>query len=909
MISFLDQLTESIFPKVTSNSLIIVPTRRAAVQIERKLGQQMSTPGFLPTCIPIADLMDLCSGIPIANETRLLIDLFSAYKKIDPTIELDDFIKWGDQILADFDEVDRNLIDTQKLFKRIVDVKEIELMFSNDEYETELLNRFWNEFSLLPLSPLKESFISYWEKLPVLYDEFNSILSKNNYCYEGLAWRKTAQSIQSNVWFKQFDTIVFAGFYALTKSEEVIINYLVKNNNAIVYKDADTYYVDDKKQEAGNYLRKGMMAEAKNFIGDDLSKTAKNINIIQCNGGTAMAKDIGLELIQQFENLPATELSNAVVVLPDDTLLLPLLQVLDKKGILHNPSMGLALTTFPLLAFIKKIKSIRTQLLNTETNIESIVGSLFEIKSFNSLFLILHKSIEELKNSLLVPVKDYREEHAFFLNLINQFIEPSVHYQKQILSCIKNEIALFGTMLNNFDEEITIQSYWTLLINHINKIRIPIEANEGEGININGFLETRLTDYKYVFIANVNEGTLPSNSISKSLIPYAIRKFYSLPCKEEQEAVTAYHFYRLIQRCDQLSLFYNSQMTATGGGEKSRFILQIENELVKVNSNIKLNYIQYQSELQPLQGEDIVIEKTDEIIDKMNAKYVNIDRTQPILGKGFSASSLSGYIYCPLKYYFEQIAKLRKPDELKGIDQMIFGRILHKAMEEIYKNQFKPTSSFYDNILLDHYIDEAIKKEYSDKQLLGNDYLLQSVIKELIARIMLIDKETANLEIMSIEETFGFDFELDFSNNIFIKGIFDRLDLVNNQLRILDYKTGSGELTIPKDFSVIFSNSDYKIVFQLLLYVYIFTKQQKGEKRKEHLVGKEILAGAYLLKKNSKSITFLNKGKAIDEDLLELFEEHLHQLIAKIMSPEIPFTQTDDFKKCKYCDFKNICSR
>jgi CRISPR/Cas system-associated exonuclease Cas4 (RecB family) len=909
MISFLDQLTESIFPKVNSNSLIIVPTRRAAVQIERKLGQRMSTPGFLPTCIPIADLMELCSGIPIANETRLLIDLFSAYKKIDPTIELDDFIKWGDQILADFDEVDRNLIDTQKLFKRIVDVKEIELMFSNDEYETELLNRFWNEFSLQPLSPLKESFISYWEKLPVLYDEFNSILSKNNYCYEGLAWRKTAQSIQSNVWFKQFDTIVFAGFYALTKSEEVIINYLVKNNNAIVYKDADTYYADDKKQEAGNYLRKGIMAEAKNFIGDDLSKTAKNINIIQCNGGTAMAKDIGLELIQQFENLPATELSNAVVVLPDDTLLLPLLQVLDKKGILHNPSMGLALTTFPLLAFIKKIKSIRTQLLNTETNIESIVSSLFEIKSFNSLFLILHKSIEELKSSLLVLVKDYREEHTFLLNLINQFIQPSVHYQKQILSCIKNEIALFGTMLNNFDEEITIQSYWTLLINHINKIRLPIEANEGEGININGFLETRLTDYKYVFIANVNEGSLPSNSISKSLIPYAIRKFYSLPCKEEQEAVTAYHFYRIIQRCDQLSLFYNSQMTATGGGEKSRFILQIENELVKVNSSIKLNYIQYQSELQPLQAEDIVIEKTDEIIDKMTTKYVNIDNTQPVLGKGFSASSLSAYIYCPLKYYFEQIAKLRKPDELKGIDQMIFGRILHKAMEEIYKNQFKPTTSFYDNILLDHYIDEAIKKEYSDKQLLGNDYLLQSVIKELIARIMLIDKETPNLEIMSIEETFGFDFELDSSNKIFIKGIFDRLDLVNNQLRILDYKTGSGELAIPKDFSVIFSNSDYKIVFQLLLYVYIFTKQQNGEKRKEHLVGKEILAGAYLLKKNSKSITFLNKGKAIDEDLLDLFEDHLHQLIGNIMSPEIPFTQTDDFKKCKYCDFKNICSR
>jgi ATP-dependent helicase/DNAse subunit B len=162
---------------------------------------------------------------------------------------------------------------------------------------------------------------------------------------------------------------------------------------------------------------------------------------------------------------------------------------------------------------------------------------------------------------------------------------------------------------------------------------------------------------------------------------------------------------------------------------------------------------------------------------------------------------------------------------------------------------------------------------------------------------------------MSIEETFAFDFALDNQTNIFIKGIFDRLDLVNNELRILDYKTGSGSLTIPKDFATIFSNSDNKIVFQLLLYVYIFNKQQQGDKPKEHLKGKEILAGAYLLKKNSKSITFLNKGKAIEQDLMDQFEFHLNELLLKIMDPSLPFTQTEDYKKCSYCDFKNICSR
>ncbi len=911
MISFLDQLTESIYPKLSSNSLIIVPTRRAAIQIERKLGRLSTKPGFLPTCIPIADLMELCSDFPIANETRLFIDLFTAYKNLDNSADLDEFLKWGDQILVDFDEIDRNLIDTKKIFKRIFDVKEIELMFSNDDVETELLNRFWSEFSMTPLSPLKLSFLTYWELLPKLYEEYHKILTQNNYCYEGLAWRKTAQSIQTNKWFKQFDCIVFAGFYALTKSEEVIIDFLIKNNNAVVFKDADTYYTNDKNQEAGNYLRKGVMLKASNFISNDLTQTQKKINIIQSNGATAMAKDIGLEIIQKFQGMSSTELSKAVVVLPDDSLLIPLLQVLDKNNVPYNPSMGLALASFPILTFIKKIKNIRSQLLNAETNIDSIVSSLFDIKSFNNLFLVLHKSIEDLKKSLLIPSSNFKEEHKFIANLLSQFNEPGIHYQKQIINCIKTEIELFGNLLKSIDTEISVQAYWNLLINHLNKIRIPIEANEGEVININGFLETRLTDYEFVFIANVNEGTLPSNSISKSLIPYAIRKFYSLPCKEEQEAVTAYHFYRLIQRCDELSLFYSNQMTSTGGGEKSRFILQIENELAKHNKNIKIKYLQYQTPLEPLKADSIIIEKTDEIIQRLNEKYINVDISADKKGKGFSASSISTYIFCPLKFYFENIAKLKKQDDIKIIDQMMFGRILHKAMEIIYKNQKDISQDFFNNSLqqIEKVVLEATKEEYSDKVLIGNDYLLQGVIKELIKRILQIDQNEKNIKIVNIEDNFSYEFNLDATNKVLIKGVFDRLDLVNNQIRILDYKTGSGKIEIPKEFIVIFNNSDYKIVFQLLLYVYIFKNRQNKVEEGLSYADKEILGGAYLLKKNSKTISFLSKGKPITKDIIDEFEDNLKNLISTIMNPAIPFNQTEDYRKCGYCDFKNICNR
>ncbi|MFM7016529.1 MAG: PD-(D/E)XK nuclease family protein [Bacteroidota bacterium] len=910
MISFLDCLITDIQHKVTSDSLIIVPTRRAAIQIERKLGQLSPEPGFLPTCIPVADLMDLGAGIPIADDTRLLIDLYTAYQKIDQQLQLDEFIKWGDQILSDFDEIDRNLIDTDKLFKRIVDAKEIEFMFSHDEYETELLNRFWKEFSMTPLSKLKLSFLSYWEILPVLYKEFQQLLQQKGYCYEGFAWRNTAQSIQNNNWFKQFDAIVFAGFYALTKSEEVIINYLVRNNNASVYIDADTYYTENKNQEAGNYLRKGIHAEVKNFIGTALSNSTKEIKIIKSNGSTAMAKDIGLELIQQFEHLPPDKLADAVVVLPDDTLLIPLLQVLDKKNIPYNPSMGMALSNFPLLAFIKKIKNIRTQLMNSESNIESIVGNLFDLNSFNNLFLVLHKSIDDLKSILLIPTNNFNQEHVFLLDLLKQFANPTVHYQKQILNCVKNEITKFGNQLINTGVNISITSYWTLLINHLHKIRIPIEANEGEGININGFLETRLTDYTDVYIANVNEGTLPSKSVSNSLIPYALRKFYSLPCKEEQEAVTAYHFYRLLQRSERVSLFYTNQMTATGGGEKSRFIFQIENELSVINKNITVSYLQYQTNLIPLSREELAIEKSEDILQKMRDKYLNVDISAGTDGKGFSPSSLASYIFCPLKFYLEQFAKLRNTDDKKVIDQMLFGRILHTAMETIYKNHKQISPDFYKQIdlQLNQIVEDATRKEFSNKKLTGNDYLLQGVIKELIKKIVLIDKQSPTLEIISIEETFAFNFKLSNKKEVLFKGVFDRLDIVNDQIRILDYKTGSGEITIPKDLQVIFKNTDYKIVFQLLLYVYIYKNNLKRNNQQDSLK-KDIITGAYLLKKNVKSITFLEKGKSISDSVLDEFESLLMNLLNEIFDPGKPFYQTDDIRKCGYCDFKNICNR
>lgn len=910
MQTFVDQVIEEISPYANQHLVVIVPTRRAATLLKSGLAKKKKTAAILPTFIPVADLIAMLCPLPIANDNALLLYLFEAYKKSDPEIEIDDFLKWGGQVLDDFNEIDRNLVNAKGLFKKVAGLKELEEIFQPDSEEIELLNVFWTQFSMKPLSPLKEEFLRYWEILPTLYNDFNDLLKSKNIAYEGMAWKWAAENIATNQAISNFNKVVFAGFYAMTKTEESIAAYLQQQNKLVVLVDADKYYAEPKFQEAGMFFRKGYLADHKSkWISDYLTTTTKNITVTGVPGKSAMAHELAVKVSELLLHVSPEERDASVVVLPDDSLLYPFLLTLTKTAVPFNPSMGFPIAQFPFLHLLKTVKIIRSQLLQSNTDlthsefVKSVLHhpilSLLTSNSSNDAASIIENKV---LNHILSVYHSIEEENSNFNEFVKLFDSLTDPVFPGIYKSIIQQIQLITSRLKPHFDKLTVKSYWQLVFAELEKVRLPFLIPDKKGVHIMGFLETRIADYKNVFIASLNEGTLPGDSIPKSLIPYSIRKAYHLPCKEEQEAVTAYHFYRLLQRTSEVHLYYNNDLTDMGGGEKSRYLLQMEMELVKANSNIHIKYLQANYQPKANLPVTISIDKSDEIISYLKKKYEYTEE-EGIKGKGFSASSLSAYIHCSLKFYFEQIAGLKMNETSTEIDPMIFGKILHKSMENIYDGKSEISADFIQEKLKDlkGIIAEATASEFRKGNLAGNDLLLQGVIEELVKRILMHDESQAPFVINGLEQELSIPYPIHEDLTVRLKGIFDRIDTHGIYTHILDYKTGGDDPSLPtKDFFKIFTDTKKKIPFQVLLYVLIYKTINPDA---------QVKAGIYQVRKSAEKVVFLTNDQPVDDKLISNYNTGLQQLISEIFNPEITFKQTDDIKKCGYCDFVRICNR
>ena len=511
---------------------------------------------------------------------------------------------------------------------------------------------------------------------------------------------------------------------------------------------------------------------------------------------------------------------------------------------------------------------------------------------------LVQNSILKQITTATESVKDEAKNLIELVRIFESLVDPVF---PGIYKSIVQEINKLSERLQPHFENLTIKSYWQLLFAELEKVRLPFLIPDKQGIHIMGFLETRVADYKNVFIASLNEGTLPGDSIPKSLIPYSIRKAYHLPCKEEQEAVTAYHFYRLLQRASQIQLFYNNDLTDLGGGEKSRYLLQIDMELAKANSTINIEYLQANYQPQPSSPVKIYIQKTEELMAFMQKKYAFVEEAD-LRGKGFSPSALSSYIQCSLKYYLEQIAGLRINEVSTAIDPMVFGNILHKCMELIYQGQTEVTTEYLKAKVKDIHqvVHEATSAAYRKGDISGNDLLLQGVIEELIKRILSYDETQTPFNIVGLEKELSVSFPIHPQLNVRLKGVFDRIDSSNNITSILDYKTGSDDPALPKELSQLFTDTKKKIPFQVLMYVLIYkivTPQAF------------IKAGIYQIRKSAEKVVFLTNEEPVNDELISFYSSGLQKIIAEIFNAAIDFKQTDDIKKCSYCDFIRICNR
>lgn len=928
--TFIEQLAEEILAN-HKNDLdrlcIVFPTRRAGLFLKKELAKRIENPVWSPTILSVQDFIETLSPYQIPDSLTLLFELFTVYQNYIPDEEFEKFYPWGVQVLNDFNEIDRSLVNAKHLFRRIIEVKEIEQEFQLGEEELGFLMEYWRTLSNKELTTIQQKFVSTWELLNKVYDDFNNVLLSQNRVYEGKAYRLIAENILEYIANKNWDKVLFAGFYALSRAEETIINKLIKDGKAEVFLDADNYYLEDKKQEAGSFFRKDKsLPETFNWKGNYFETIPKEITITAVPLQVGQAKATGNQLEKLFDNADFKP-DETAVVLADENLLFPVLSSLPEKIEHINVTMGYPLQSSPLFGLIEQLINLNKHrkkqvfyhhdvinILNhpyiRSIDQEKINNWLHDYRSNNWIY-ITRQHLETLDSpkllSLFIVVDNVSDSFDYFFDMLimikNNFDDKSdggVNIEAEFIYHFYTHLKRIQDILSKQNTTLTLSAFWKLFKDVIKTATIPFTGEPLKGLQVMGFLETRTLDFKNVFILSMNEGVLPASVKTSSFIPYNLRKAFGIPTGEDQDAVYAYHFYRLLQRAENIFLYYNTEVKSITGGEKSRYLLQIEHELVKkYPDNIHLHKQLLTTNIINVIPPPISIPKDENVFTILDA-YGN-KGTENI--KAFSASALSSYIACSLRFYFHYIAGLKEQDEVEDdIEAATFGKIFHNVMQHIYTVDKTYNSTNIDELKKQvvTITDAAIREEFTDAEdLEGKNILTRNVIIELVNRVLDNDKGNAPFAIKGLENTINSVLSISNGKSINIKGILDRTENKDNNYRIIDYKTGKVEL---KDVEVpdIFLDPKHKFVFQTFFYAWMFHQNQKEL---------TIKTGIYPLRQLSDGILWLNKGSIISEDEFKTFEEQLKILIDSIYNKDLPFSQTEDEDRCIYCPYKGICNR
>jgi len=936
MESFLDLVIDEIRKNDTedfSDYCIVFPTRRAGLIFRKKFASRLNKPAWAPAVMSVEDFINELSPVPVSEDIELLFELFSVYKTFYPDITFEKYFHWGEMMLNDFNEIDIQLVNAERLFKNIREIKRIEDEFGLAGEDAEQIASFWENFSGQELSRLKTEFKNTWDTLPQTYLSFKERLLKKGMCYEGMAYRNVLEKLKNDRVEIKWGKIVFAGFYSLSRTHEQIINELAKKNKAILFWDADQYYVDDEMQEAGNYFRKKKLLNEKfRWKKNYFESGEKEITMTGVPLQAGQAKYLGDEIGQQISTGTFEE-NKTVIVLPDENLLFPVLYSLPGNLQSFNVTMGYPLKKSLLSGLIQSLFSLHRHMREKKNgtvhfysydiinllehpyihrlNETGSQSKIHDIKKFNKIYLSAEE-LSEIAGFNLFPRKlnSASDIVEYVLEVLNSCIEITSSkdhlnkFDKEILLFAIHEIKALHEIIKPYITDVSAETAWQFLRKTIDKLKIPFSGEPVQGLQIMGFLETRVLDFENLFILSVNEAVLPASSRGSSFIPYSIRKGFGLPTYEEQDAVYAYHFYRLLQRAKNIHLVYNTEVKSLTGGEKSRYLLQISYELKKKFGNkIKLHHSLVSTDIYAEEIKAISIEKNDEVKAILKKRF---ERNGTDEKKGLSASALSSYIHCKLQFYFRYIAGIKEKDEVEeNIEADVFGKILHGAMQRLYgsakemsKEKIKELLSKVEFAVSASFIEEF---PHAASELEGKNYLTKQVILQLVKNILEADREIAPFVIEELEKTYLQNFSYENSEpEIVLKGIFDRVDSASGIVRIVDYKTGKDELNSKKGFEEIFSDPDLKATFQLYFYSYIYKRLRADAKLK---------AGIYRMKSISEGISYLNDGDEITFEKLNDFENHLKNLIAEMMDDKIPFSQTEDEKRCFYCSYKEICNR
>lgn len=963
MKTFLQLVAKDLYSKIgndLSRTAIVFPNKRAGLFFNEHLVAESDRPLWSPAYVSISELFRQLSPLKLGDPVRLVCELHKVFREETRSEEaLDDFYFWGELLISDFDDVDKNLVDAGKLFSNLQDLKNIMDGYDFlDKEQEEAIQQFFQNFSIEKRTHLKEKFISLWDKLGDIYRHYRTNLTTLGIAYEGMMYRNVMEQLDTDR--LRYDRYVFVGFNVLNRVETEFFKLLQDAGKAMFYWDYDVFYTHLPQQQMPPYIHeagKFILRNLKMFPNQlpesafDVLRHPKKVRFISAPTENAQARYLPewVRTVMKNETEPSKEKENAVV-LCNETLLLPVLHSIPSEVENVNITMGFPMAQTPVYSYINILMELQTTGYRPHTGRYTYEAVLALLK--HPYTRQLSAAAEDLEKQLtkdnrFYPLPSELKRDAF----LEQIFTPQTGIAAlcRYLTDLLREVAVIyrqekdaEDIFNQLYRESLFKSY-TLVNRLLNLIEtdglslqtdtlkrllnrllcatnIPFHGEPAIGMQVMGVLETRNLDFRNLIMLSLNEGQLPKAGGESSFIPYNLRKAFGMTTIEHKNSVYAYYFYRLIQRAENITLLYNTTSDGLNRGEMSRFMLQF---LAESPHDISHEYLE--AGQSPQQSRKIEKRKTPEMLQRMYDAY-DIRRCPKAY---FSPSALNEYLDCRLKFYYHHVVGLKTPEEVSAeIDSALFGTIFHRSAELVYKDLTANGKEIRkedleqllrNDVRLQSYVDSAFKDEFfhvpADEQpeYNGTQLIHSKVIASYLRQLLRNDLQYAPFcmegmerkvkETVEIETTLG-------KLSLNIGGTIDRMDSKGDTLRIVDYKTGGTPKT-PESIEQLFTpaNGRPNYIFQTFLYATIMCRQQPLKVAPSLLYIHRAASESYspvveMGAPRQPKIPVSNFAFYEDE-----FRERLTALLQEIYNPEEAFNQTEDLKKCEYCDFRSLCKR
>lgn len=925
---FLSQLATEISTQDASSICVVFPSRRAGLFFQDTCARLLSTAGPVPTALSFEDFLSEITGAVMADALTLAFELYPDYARLFPDETFDKYYSWVSTLLEGFEETTQALADPQKVFAQIKELREIDATIESWDQPGES-----HEF--------RERYLKLWSALPELYKQLVAKLNAQNLFTPALALTQAIARFEQGSLTLPWTRIWFAGFGTFTRAEEKLVRLLMKAGLAECRWDLDQWYVDQPMQEAGRFfrqLKERWKLKELPYTQSILASESKKIKVIGVAGLSGQAKVAGLTLAGMGRETLGRE---TAVILPDEGLLFALLNSLPPSVKEVNVTMGFPLRGTPLYALTDAV-------LQAHERAAALPGGKWQFYHRDVTALLRHPYLRALRPEVCRALQDTLEREnlvylnsaeiaavtepleggaliarifsepaapaewmALFLELMNalrQWMETRMEERNKRSDPELELLFHFRSLLHRVQDKleqpvqgVDLKTFRRVFRELIRQATIPFTGEPLAGLQIMGVLESRSLDFENLIILSVNEGVMPAHSRKPSFIPYTVRKAFGLPVFEDRDGIFAWNFYRLIQRARNITLIYNTEPSVLGGGERSRYISQLEAELRDANPLLEwTEEIASFSSLSPAPAAISVV-KTQEMIDGI----LNLGEE-----RGISPSALNTYLACSLQFYFRYVKRLHERNEVEesaGGDT--FGQVFHALMESLYAPLVGKTVQAPDLDEIKERVQdesESIFKEVARTRNVahGKNHLLLGVLRELALKVIELDQAHAPFQLEALEHELTLPVVTP-GGTLKLRGILDRVHRKGNTTLIIDYKTGETGSLRMEEPSRAGADAKRKEAFQLATYA-LLQQSQPG-------ASGSVQSGILSLRNLSKGIQWLEMGLQKETELsaasLRDFDDRVHELIHEMLSPEVLFSQTADTDVCKFCGYKEICNR